>query len=281
MEVSEIPKKTTNAILAPDGMAGFSLLAFRPEILACPTHGDYQANHRGADGIERWLPQCPRCATERRSRAATHRSAIPPRFQDRELVNYHAETPGQQAALQQASDYAREFSARRRLGTSLIFTGTVGTGKTHLACGIAHALLRSGYTALFTTVGDLIRSLRDTWRKNSHRTESDVLDGYAAVDLLILDEVGVQAGSEDERRLLFEVINRRYSHRLPLVVITNLPLVAEQEGGATIQEYLGLRAFDRLREGGGKVVIFDWPSYRGKAGRVGGASHEKFSTKQG
>jgi DNA replication protein DnaC len=44
----------------------------------------------------------------------------------------------------------------------------------------------------------------------------------------------------------------------PTIVISNLA----KDG---LQDYLGERAFDRLRENGGKLVVFDWESYRSKA----------------
>ena len=63
-------------------------------------------------------------------------------------------------------------------------------------------------------------------------------------DLLILDEVGVQFGSETEKMILFEIINGRYEQLKPTIVInSNLR--------RALTDYLGERVVDRLREGGG------------------------------
>ena len=75
--------------------------------------------------------------------------------------------------------------------------------------------------------------------------------------MLILDEVGVQFGSETEENLLFDIINTRYEDRKPTILISNLD-------GAGVKKYLGERAFDRIREDGGKLIPFTWSSYRGK-----------------
>ena len=50
-------------------------------------------------------------------------------------------------------------------------------------------------------------------------------------------------------------MNERYLQLKPTVIISNL-------GAQDIKQAIGEPAFDRLREGGGKVVSFDWGSYR-------------------
>ena len=74
--------------------------------------------------------------------------------------------------------------------------------------------------------------------------------------LLILDEVGVQLGTEHEMRILFEVVNERYADCLPTILISNLD-------EAELLKFTGARLMDRVRDGGA-VVAFDWESHRGK-----------------
>ena len=76
-------------------------------------------------------------------------------------------------------------------------------------------------------------------------------------ELLILDEVGVQFGSETEKLMLFDVLNERYEKRKPCVLLSNLAI-------DDVKAFLGERVFDRLREDGGEAVAFDWESYRGR-----------------
>ena len=76
------------------------------------------------------------------------------------------------------------------------------------------------------------------------------------LDLLILDEVGMQFGSDAERLLLFDVLNGRYEELKPTVLIGNLAVDA-------LPDYLDIRLLDRLRENGGVVVPFTWSSERG------------------
>ena len=137
-----------------------------------------------------------------------------------------------------------------------MFCGGVGAGKTHLAVGIAHRLMEQGRIAVFTSVINAIRRVKDTYRRDSGG-QAQVVAGFIRPDLLILDEVGVQFGSETEKMILFEIINGRYEQLKPTIVISNHK--------DALTDYLGERVVDRLREGGGRMLIFDWPSYRRRA----------------
>lgn len=187
------------------------------------------------------------------------RAGIPERFRDRDLSNYVAKTDGQQRALKFAQSYAEGFDKVARSGQSALFIGKPGTGKTHLAIGIAlHVMREHKRNALFLTVMRAIRGIKETWRKDSEMSEADAIEDLVFPDLLILDEVGIQFGSEAEKLLLFDVLNERYERRSPTLMLSNLT-------APEVAAYLGERVMDRLREDGGQVVVFDWASHRGVA----------------
>jgi DNA replication protein DnaC len=77
---------------------------------------------------------------------------------------------------------------------------------------------------------------------------------FARVDLLVLDEVGVQYGSKAELVMLTELVDERYAAKRPTIVVSNL-------GGAALIDMVGERAADRLAELG-VDLLFDWPSFR-------------------
>lgn len=238
----------------------------------CDTHGPY-LSHCYLGDVWTACPECTQQATETQRRAAAEKelaqavarwlktlghAGIPPRFQDRSLDNFRATNPGQVKALAFAKSYADGFADAVRTGKSAIFTGKPGTGKTHLAAGIGMQLLKGGRKVLFTTVIRALRRVKDSWGKEAQETETQAVKTLVTPDLLILDEVGVQFGSDTEKLLLFDILNERYENRRPVLLLSNLNL----EGTKT---YLGERIFDRLREDGGEHVPFDWDSYRGKS----------------
>ena len=85
--------------------------------------------------------------------------------------------------------------------------------------------------------------------------EAGLIEFYSRLDLLVIDEVGVQFGSDTEKMFMFDIIDGRYQEMKPTILISNLAI----EG---IKKLMGERIIDRLREDGGKAVSFDWPSYR-------------------
>ena len=117
--------------------------------------------------------------------------------------------------------------------------------------------MRAEYRVRYTTVIDYIRTVRETWKRDSSHSEAEVIKEYANYQLLILDEVGVQFGSDGELTQLTDLVDRRYRELKPTLVISN----CDPEG---LERFLGARAVDRLRENGGRMVAFDWKSWRGR-----------------
>lgn len=200
-----------------------------------------------------------RAADEERDRQARveqrlSRAGIPQRFRGRTFDNFIADTDEKREALSTAVEFASNFDEHRARGTTVIFSGKPGTGKSHLAIAVAMAIMQNG-TAIYINALDMVRMVRDTWRRDSELSEINVLHDLSTVSLLVIDEIGVQYGTEGEQVILFDVINRRYRDLMPTILLTNL-------GKAGMKEFLGERSFDRLREGG-IWVAFDWESFRG------------------
>ena len=102
-----------------------------------------------------------------------------------------------------------------------------------------------------------IRSIKETYDKSSNKTEAQAYRDLVEPDLLILDEAGIGFGSDFEKNALLEIINGRYETSRPTIMTSNL-------AAAALEEAIGERSFDRLREGGGKMIVFDWESYRAR-----------------
>lgn len=238
----------------------------------CETHGQFEAKCF----IGAIWSKCPTCGAEAAAKEKSEREArerddrrqawqrrigdagIPERFQNRSLQSFTAETDAQATALQFANAYADGFDDALATGRSALFIGKPGTGKTHLAVGIGLRIMhRDNRTVLFTTVMRAIRRVKDTWGRESRETETQAIAALVFPDLLILDEVGVQFGSDTEKLILFDVLNERYEKRRPTLLLSNLPL-------DDVKAYLGERVFDRLREDGGEAIPFDWASWRAR-----------------
>lgn len=236
----------------------------------CPDHGTYMAmSVRG-----RFSP-CPVCQEKQladeeievgkliqknqediRRKRIVEESNIPSRFLERRLSNFMAENEGQKTALGVCSSYANNFAEMKQIGRSLIFAGKPGTGKTHLAVGIAHEIMAQGHTALYSSVLRALRSVKDGF-SSAGESESAVVKRLAVPDLLIMDEAGVSYATDHDAMILYEIVNQRYEEKKPTLFTSNYTL-------AELKTVMGERVIDRLREGGGKVLHFDWDSWRAK-----------------
>jgi DNA replication protein DnaC len=249
----------------------FESMPDRTEV--CASHGEYESkNYMGK--VWSKCPECSRIESKQREaeerakeaedkvkrwEARINTACIPKRFSNRTLDTYNAATPEQERALKFCLDFVSGFDDVKETGRGAIFCGLPGTGKTHLAVGVCIELMRHrGEKALFTTVMRAIRRIKSTWDRDSNETESQAIEVYTQPDLLVLDEVGVQFGSETEENYIFDIINERYEEQRPTIIISNLDV----DG---IKKYLGDRAFDRMKEDGGKLIPFTWGSYRGTA----------------
>lgn len=141
-------------------------------------------------------------------------------------------------------------------GFNIIACGGVGTGKTLLSCALVDSICDNRRARIITLM-DLVRELKETWKRDSEFSERDAIDYYTKLDLLVIDEIGVQFGSETERLFIFDIINGRYENVKPTVLLSNLSI-------EMVKEIVGERVIDRLRDDGGQLVVFDWDSARGK-----------------
>ena len=109
-----------------------------------------------------------------------------------------------------------EYVARRE---NIIALGNSGTGKTHIALGLALAACQRGLAVNFTTAAAMVHELIEA------RDEKRLLRlqrQLAAYKLLVIDELGYVPLSQTGAELLFEVFSQRYE-RGSTMVTSNLP----------------------------------------------------------
>jgi DNA replication protein DnaC len=149
------------------------------------------------------------------------RAGILERFRDRTLDAYVVNGEGQQMALILPRRTPMTLPGFARQG-SAIFMGNFGTGKTVPGRASAAGDAWSTRPACCLLAGRMVRMVKDSWARNSGVTESDVVAQMVFPDLLIVDEVGVQQGTEFERNVMFDVLNdQSYEQRQPSLLLTN------------------------------------------------------------
>lgn len=102
---------------------------------------------------------------------------------------------------------------------NILFFGTSGVGKTHLAVSIGIAAARNRYMTYFISCHDLITQLNKAHAEN--RLEAK-LKHFAKYRLLIIDEIGYLPIDKQGANLLFQLINKRYEKN-STIITTNQP----------------------------------------------------------
>lgn len=242
----------------------------------CLTHGAYTGFLASIDVRGRTIEkfsQCPSCVQDDIENAENEhadavasvlleKAHIPPRFMHCEFTNFHPVTPKAQEVCAAVSAYAGAWPSMFESGTGLILCGKPGTGKNHLAIALTKELVRQHQASvLLTSVMRMIRAFKRCWSRTGVFSEDELIGMYTDCDLLIIDEVGVQYGTNAEQVVLFDIINTRYENMMPTALISNLT-------PAQISETIGERLTDRMSEGDGAVLVFDWDSYRPQKGAV-------------
>ena len=100
---------------------------------------------------------------------------------------------------------------------------------------------------MFKKARDLMLDIRRTLSDRDDMTEADILDRVLSVNLLVLDDVGVDPPSQWIHGTYWTVFDRRLEWQLPVVVTTNKPLEANQKE-ELLADRIGAGAASRLIE---------------------------------
>ncbi|MBI1257445.1 MAG: AAA family ATPase [Chloroflexi bacterium] len=128
-------------------------------------------------------------------------------------------TPDDRQNLERAAAAARSY-AENPSGW-LIFLGTYGSGKTHLAAAIANVQQERGKQVVFVTAPDLLDYLRVTFSPSSGSSFDRRFQMVRSTPLLVLDDLSTESATAWAKEKLFQLLNHRYVASLPTVITSS------------------------------------------------------------
>lgn len=143
-------------------------------------------------------------------------------------------------AFRICSRYVEKFDELLEKNQGLLLWGDVGSGKTFAAACIANALLSKRVSVVMTSFVKLLEYFQSA--KDSE--ETDWMRRISRVQLLVLDDLGAERGTEYALEKVYNVIDSRYRAGLPMILTTNLNL-AEMQNATDIRYK---RIYDRVFE---------------------------------
>ena len=180
-------------------------------------------------------------------------------LQDRTFYNYtfdHCDASQENAVY--AKRYVEHFSEMVQTGQGLLFWGNVGTGKTFLAGCIVNALLEQKIPVLMTSFPKILNALGGLY--SSERNE--YLASLNRYTLLVIDDMGIERGSQYTIETIYTVIDERYKSGKPFIITTNIQLDALKNP----QDVEHARIYDRIMERC-MPVFFGGKNYRSELGQ--------------
>ena len=161
-------------------------------------------------------------------------------FSDPAMLDWAFENDnGRNPQMHHAHRYVEQWQAIRAENLGLLLWGGVGTGKSFLAGCIANALMEQEVPVCMTNSARILNELN-----SSFSGRNDIVDKLCRYPLLIIDDFGMERGTEYALEQIYSIVDSRYRSRNPLIVTTNLTLDEIRHP----QDTPHARIYDRLLE---------------------------------
>ncbi|MFP5275497.1 MAG: ATP-binding protein [Acidobacteriota bacterium] len=205
----------------------------------------------------RWVSRACECQQMQREERRLAAARIPQRYRDCTLDAFETNYKGADESLRRALATARKFVDAYPVDTAgkgLMFVGTAGLGKTHLAVGVLQRLVRErGAKGLFCDYRELLKNIQNSYNAQVNTTELELLKPVFAAEVLVLDDLGAQKPNEWVWDTVALILNTRYNDKLTTIITTNY--ADQQAGGGALSDAeraarepsLGDRIGDRMR----------------------------------
>ena len=203
-----------------------------------------------------WVSRACECQEFQRDERRMAAARIPERYKDYDLDGFHL-LHESDPTISRAYQYARKFVEAYPVDTAgkgLLFTGSIGVGKTHLAVGVLRRLVRErGVKGLFSDYRELLKSIQNSYNPQVATTELELLRPVFNAEVLVLDDLGAQKPNEWVWDTVALILNTRYNNRQTTIITTNYPDLPAGSGAKTDleraarEQTLGDRIGDRMR----------------------------------
>ena len=165
---------------------------------------------------------------------------------------------GLQRAVRKARAFAGAFPV---VDKGLLFIGSPGIGKTHLAVSVLRAVALKGVRGVYYDTRSLLSTIKSTYNPVTRASEADVLAEVMRAELLVLDDLGAERVTDWVEETMNLIVNTRYSERRPTIFTTNYRHVTGGEDPDSLLARVGFRMHSRLHEMC-EFLEYDGPDFR-------------------
>lgn len=112
-----------------------------------------------------------------------------------------------------------DLCIKSEMKNGLIIYGDIGYEKTYLGACIANKMIERNRIVLMEKSSSIIDKIKESFNKDE-LSETEIIELYSNVDMLIIDDFGNENLSKWAIEKLYKFISNRYDNELPIVITT-------------------------------------------------------------
>ena len=171
------------------------------------------------------------CQTRNRMKRRLSFANIPEAFKDMRLNNFslsaYRTIEGRNSATvacKMIKQYLDNFEEAKATGLGLyFFSNTKGSGKTRMAASIANELVEK-YPVKFSVGSEILSEIKKTYDKQSGMTESRLIDALVEMEILFIDDFGMDSATDWVNDKYYHIVNERYINKKVTFFTSNEPV---------------------------------------------------------
>ncbi|HGK3692963.1 TPA: ATP-binding protein [Streptococcus pneumoniae] len=119
-----------------------------------------------------------------------------------------------------AKNFVRDYEVMKKENVGLLFYGSVGSGKTYLACSIANGLIERYQVSV--KVRNFAQIINELQKGGFDFDKNAYIESLVNTSVLILDDLGIERDTSYAKEQVYNIVNSRYLKNKPTIFTTNL-----------------------------------------------------------
>lgn len=227
------------------------------EVARCPECYCSRCNGTRMVFSDKGVAPCSCVAERRPPRDGMAEAGIPKLYKNTNFDNFDTDFPSCSKSQKKAKILAMGF-ARDPSAGGILFHGKVGLGKTHLAIAVLKERIHMGFSGRYYDGMSFVRMVQGAYGTPGRAPE--LMQPAMTCDVLLLDDLGAFAITDDRQEIIGHVLNTRYNERKTTIVTTNFPFegsllattdpkkVLDEKKERTLGDRIGDRVVSRLEQ---------------------------------
>lgn len=119
-----------------------------------------------------------------------------------------------------AKNFVKDYEQMKKENVGLLFYGSVGSGKTYLACSIANALIEQYQIGV--KIRNFAQIINELQKGGFDLDKNAYIESLVNTSVLILDDLGIERDTSYAKEQVYNIVNNRYLKHKPTIFTTNL-----------------------------------------------------------